>query len=166
MICGVVALELEILFMLQRRILCTLQLSLDSNKFCNGGERPEQGEQVPLCTCSSTPSVWALKPPSWALVHKTTYAPTIYTALYIMFWMLAYPLFGQAGGGWALEFSGFWDPKWHSPIGSMPFHRALKTLEILAQPPPTCSHNRSARGCINHRCINSLIGVYEKSLIP
>ncbi len=30
---------------------------LISNKFCNGGggERPEQGEQVPLCTCSSTP---------------------------------------------------------------------------------------------------------------
>jgi hypothetical protein len=23
---------------------------LISNKFCNGGERPEQGEQVPLCT--------------------------------------------------------------------------------------------------------------------
>ncbi len=22
---------------------------------CNGGERPEQGEQVPICTCSSTP---------------------------------------------------------------------------------------------------------------
>ncbi len=28
---------------------------LISNKFCNGGERPEQCEQVPLCTCSSTP---------------------------------------------------------------------------------------------------------------
>ncbi len=28
---------------------------LISNKFCNGGERLEQGEQVPLCTCSSTP---------------------------------------------------------------------------------------------------------------
>jgi hypothetical protein len=26
------------------------------------------------------PTVWALKPPSWALVHKTTYAPMIYTA--------------------------------------------------------------------------------------
>ena len=31
------------------------------------------------------PTVWALKPPSWALVHKTTYAPMIYTALCIMF---------------------------------------------------------------------------------
>jgi hypothetical protein len=28
---------------------------LISNKFCNGGERPEQGDQVTLCTCSSPP---------------------------------------------------------------------------------------------------------------
>ncbi len=28
----------------------------------------------------------------------------IYTALCIMFWMRAYPLRGQEGGGWALEF--------------------------------------------------------------
>ncbi len=28
---------------------------LISNKFCNEGERPKQGEQVPLCTCSSNP---------------------------------------------------------------------------------------------------------------
>jgi hypothetical protein len=41
------------------------------------------------------PSIWALKPPSWALVHKITYAPMIYTALCIMFWMHAYPLQGQ-----------------------------------------------------------------------
>jgi hypothetical protein len=41
------------------------------------------------------PPVWALKPPSWALVHKTTYAPMIYTALCIMFWMRAYPLLGR-----------------------------------------------------------------------
>jgi hypothetical protein len=46
---------------------------LISNKFCNVGERPEQGDQVSFCTCSSPPSVWALKPPLWALVHKTTY---------------------------------------------------------------------------------------------
>jgi hypothetical protein len=60
-----------------------------------GGERPKQGEQVPFCTCSLPPLSWALKPPSWALVHKTTYAPMIYTALCIMFWMRAYPLRGQ-----------------------------------------------------------------------
>jgi hypothetical protein len=70
----------------------------------NGGERPEQGVQV------LPPSVWALKPPLWALVHKTTYAPMIYTALCIMFWMHAFLLLGQVGGGWALEFLGFWAP--------------------------------------------------------
>jgi hypothetical protein len=53
------------------------------------------------------PTVRALKPPSWALVHKTTYAPMIYTALCIMFWMRAYPLLGQVGGGWALDMHAF-----------------------------------------------------------
>ncbi len=57
------------------------------------------------------PPTWALKPPQWALVHKTTYyAPMIYTALCIMFWMRAYPLIGQVGGGWALEILNFWAP--------------------------------------------------------
>ncbi len=37
---------------------------LISNKFCNGGERPEQGDQVPLCTCSSTPLSMGPEPPS------------------------------------------------------------------------------------------------------
>jgi hypothetical protein len=36
-------------------------------------------------------------------VIKTTYAPMIYTALSIMFWMRAYPLLGEVGGGWALN---------------------------------------------------------------
>jgi hypothetical protein len=44
------------------------------------------------------PPVWALKPPSRALVHKTTYAPMIFTTLCTMFWMRAYPLLGQVGG--------------------------------------------------------------------
>ncbi len=31
-----------------------------------------------------------------------------------MFWMRAYPLRGEVGGGWALELSGFLGPvKWH-----------------------------------------------------
>jgi hypothetical protein len=50
----------------------------------------------------------------------------IYTALCIMFWMCAYPLLGEVGGGWALEFSSFFGPKWDSSIGSKPFHRAQK----------------------------------------
>ncbi len=51
------------------------------------------------------------------------YAPMIYTAPCIMFWMRAYPLLGQVEGG-------FLGPKWHSPIGSMSFHRAQKTLDF------------------------------------
>ncbi len=48
-------------------------------------------------------TVWALKPPSWALVHKTIYA-----------WMREYPLLGQVGEGWALEIKSFLGPvKWH-----------------------------------------------------
>jgi hypothetical protein len=74
---------------------------------------------------------------SWALVHKTTFAPMIYTALCTMFWMRAYPLLGQVGGCWALEFSSFLGPKWHLPIGLMPFHRAQKTLKFQG---PTPSH--------------------------
>ncbi len=31
----------------------------------------------------------------------------IYSALCIMFWMCAYPLLGQVGGGWALEIKSF-----------------------------------------------------------
>jgi hypothetical protein len=35
------------------------------------------------------------------------YAPMIYTAQCIMFWMFAYPLRGLVGGGWALEIESF-----------------------------------------------------------
>jgi hypothetical protein len=34
----------------------------------------------------------------------------IYTAPCLMFWMCAYPLQGQLGGGWALEFERFLGP--------------------------------------------------------
>jgi hypothetical protein len=90
----------------------------------------------------------------------------IYTALCIMFWMRAYPLLGQVGVRWALEFSSLLGFKWHWPICSMPFHRAQKTREFQG---PTPSHLPSSwictathpkhyvQGCINHRCINSYI---------
>jgi hypothetical protein len=60
--------------------------------------------------------LYALPPPhsmghetsSWALVHKTTYATMIYTALCIMFWMHTYSLLVQGGRGWALEIESFW----------------------------------------------------------
>jgi hypothetical protein len=37
----------------------------------------------------------------------------------------------------ALEISTFLGPKWHSPDGSMPFHRAQKSLYFQG---PTASH--------------------------
>ncbi len=83
----------------------------------------------------SDPKLWALEAPVGALVHKTTYAPMIYTALYVMFLMRANPLLGQVGGGWALEIS---------PNGSIPFHRPKKVSISRAQPPPTCPSNGSA----------------------
>jgi hypothetical protein len=47
----------------------------------------------------------------------TIYAPMIHTAQCIMFWMRAYPLRGQVGGGWALEFESFLGPvKWQETI--------------------------------------------------
>ncbi len=66
------------------------------------------------------------------------------------------------GNAFEFELSSFLGPKWHLPIGSMPFHRAQKLSISRAQPPPTCPGNgccphqkHYARGRINHRCINS-----------
>jgi hypothetical protein len=52
----------------------------------------------------------------------TINAPFIYTAPCIMFWMRVYPLRGQVGGGWALEFESFLGPvKWHRADRRVPF---------------------------------------------
>jgi hypothetical protein len=67
-------------------------------KFCNGGERPEQGKQVPLCTCSST-GTWNL--PRWLLCIK----PPMH--LWFIQPCAKKRLWGQMGGGWALEFEFF-----------------------------------------------------------
>ncbi len=81
-----------------------------------------------------SPTVWALKPPAWALVHKTSYAPMNNTALCIMFWMRAYPLQGQVVGGWTLEIESFLGPvKWHradrrAPFGAQRFNIWCKTF--------------------------------------
>ncbi len=96
-------------------------------------------------TAPPTPSVWALKPPSWALVHKTTYAPIIYTALCIMFWICAYPLIGQVGGGWALEFSSFLGPNGTRLLARCHFTGPKKLSNSRAQFPPTCPRNGYAR---------------------
>ncbi len=46
-----------------------------------------------------------------------------------MFWIRAYPLRGQVGGGWALEIESFW-PLWNGikPIGEC--HFELEKREI------------------------------------
>ncbi len=131
-------------------------------RFVIGGSSPSRANKFLFAPAPPPPSVWALKPPSGALVQKTTYASImIYAAMCIIFWMRAFPLLGQVGGGWALKFL-ILGPKWHSPIGLIPFHRAQKTLNFQV---PTPSHLPSSwicsnakhypRGCINHRCINS-----------
>jgi hypothetical protein len=52
----------------------------------------------------------------------TIYAPMIYTAPCIMFWMRAYSLRGEVGGGWALEFPSFLGPvKWERADRRVPF---------------------------------------------
>jgi hypothetical protein len=87
-----------------------------------GGSGPSRANRFLYVPAPPTPSVWALKPPLWALVHKTTYAPMIYTAVCIMFSMRAYPLLGQVGGGCALEFESFLGPvKWHRAGRRVPF---------------------------------------------
>ncbi len=80
------------------------------------------------------------------LMKLTIYAPIIYTAQCRMFWMRAYPLGGQVGGGWALEFESFQGPvKWH---------RGDRRVSFGAQPPPTCPSNEYARiQTIMHRAV-------------
>ncbi len=61
-------------------------------------------------------------------------------------------------------FWSFLGPKWHSPIGLIPFHRAQKTLEFQGPTPShlpkqwICTHPKHyAQGCINHMCIGGFM---------
>ncbi len=73
--------------------------------------------------------------PAWTKL--TIYAPVIYTAPCIMFWMGAYTLRGEVGGGWALEFPSFLGPvKCERADRRVPFG-AQKTREFQG---PTPSH--------------------------
>jgi hypothetical protein len=61
-----------------------------------------------------------------------------------MFWMRAYPLRGEVGGGWALEFESFLGPmKWHRADRRVPF-RAQKTRGSVSGP-------RSGSGSFQHQ---------------
>jgi hypothetical protein len=57
--------------------------------FVNGwgarGSGPSRANKFLYAPAPPTPTVWVLKSPSCAPVHKTTYASMIYTALCIMF---------------------------------------------------------------------------------
>jgi hypothetical protein len=54
--------------------------------------------------------------------------------------MRAYPLRGEVGGGWALEFSSFLGPvKWHRadrevPFGAYPVHKYVKLCVLVQEP--------------------------------
>jgi hypothetical protein len=54
----------------------------------------------------------------------------LYSPVHIV-WMRAYPLRGEVGGGWALEFESFLGPvKWHRADRRVPFG-AQKTPQIM-----------------------------------
>jgi hypothetical protein len=111
---------------------------LISNKFCFVGGAARAGRTSSFMhLLLHPPQLFALKPPSWALVHKTTYEPMVYTALWIMFWMPAFPLLGQVGGGWALEFLSFWAPNGTRLSARCHFTSPKKTFEFQR---PTPSH--------------------------
>ncbi len=54
-----------------------------------------------------------------------------------MFWMLAYPLLGEVGGGWALEFPSFWAPNGTRLSARSHFTGPKKLRNSRAQPSPT-----------------------------
>jgi hypothetical protein len=71
----------------------------------------------------------------------TIYAPVIYKAPCIMFWMRAYTLRGEVGGGWALEFPSFLGPvKWERAYRRVPFGAQIAphpTIERLSETSPS-----------------------------
>jgi hypothetical protein len=102
--------------------------------------------------------------PVGAHVHKTTYAPLIDMALYVMVLMRAYQLLGHVGGGWAPGNQKCLGPvKWHCAIWQMPF----QAQEIPDFRGPTPSHlpqlwislhqNHYEQSPINQRCIGGFM---------
>jgi hypothetical protein len=92
--------------------------------------------------------VWALKPPEDTPLHPvkvTRRLLYIKLPVYLQYDFYVYLMIFDAcisitwanGREWALEISSFLGPKWHSPIGLIPFHRAQKTFDFKG---PTPSH--------------------------
>ncbi len=63
-------------------------------------------------------------------MHKTTYAPMIYTALCIMFWMRAYPLLGEVGGGLGPGIPEFFEPQMELAYRLVLISQGPKTREF------------------------------------
>jgi hypothetical protein len=47
-----------------------------------------------------------------------------------MFWMRAYPLLGEVGGGWTLEFPSFFGPQMELAYQLVPISRGQKIQEF------------------------------------
>ncbi len=90
--------------------MCLTVVSCFLISFVKGRSGPSRAYKFLYAPALPPPSIWALKPSSWALVHKTTNASMIYTAMCIIFWMCAYPLLGQVGGSWPWISQVFWAP--------------------------------------------------------
>jgi hypothetical protein len=74
------------------------------------------------------------------------YAPMTYTAPCIMLWMRAYPLRGEVGGVWALEFESFLGPvKWHR-VDRRVLFGAQKTRELTRNEEETVRYLISVSG--------------------
>ncbi len=87
--------------------------------------------------------------------------PMIYTAPCIMFWMGAYTLRGEVGGGWALEMENFWGHvKWHGADRRVPFV-AQKTLSVFFHAPQPCQRK------LPYKCFGPqlLVVVLKSSLL-
>jgi hypothetical protein len=68
-----------------------------------------------------------------------------------MFWMRTYPLRGEVGGGWALEFESFLGPvKWHRADRRVPFG-AQKTQEFQGLTPSRTSLSNG------YACIQNIV---------
>ncbi len=68
--------------------------------------------------------------------------------------------------GWTLEISNFLGPKWHLPIGSMPFHRPKNSR--LPGPNPSRLPKYwmlPALKALHQRCINSYCSSHSPSFI-
>ncbi len=70
----------------------------------------------------------------WALEHKTTYAPMIYTSLYIMIFDACRSITRASGRELGPENLDFVGPEWHLPMNSI--SKTRKTVTRLSEYDP------------------------------